>query len=86
MKTTGTIYDINSQRGMVAVLTETNGFSIFEMLWDDNFKKGDEVSWKGDNPLGDCKIKNHTEDEEAEVYFQNHGVTQSNLRRQLLYP
>lgn len=80
----GTVCAINKQRGMVAIKTETDGFSIFELFGDDNFNLGDEISWSEDTPLGDCKVKNHTEDEFAEVYFQNHGVTEGNLRTQLL--
>lgn len=81
----GTVYNINSTRGMVGVKVESGNFSVFEMLSDDNFHIGDELEWKEHNPLGDCKIKNGTENEFAEVYFQNHDVPLQNLKSRLLY-
>ena len=41
---TGTIYRINPQRGMVAILTETDGFSVFELLSEIPLEIGDEES------------------------------------------
>ena len=79
------VFDINWRRGMVAVLTENGDFSIFEMLGDDNFEKGDEVFWKNDTALGSEKIRNATKGETMEVFFQNHWVPKNQLRQQLLY-
>ena len=42
------------------------------MLSDDNFEIEDVLSWKEYKPLGHCEIKNITQDEEVEVFFQNH--------------
>jgi hypothetical protein len=81
----GKIIDINWKRGMVGVQTETEGLSIFEMLSDDNFQLGDEVSWEESQPLGDCIISNLTQSEKASVYFQNHWVKKDSLNRLLLY-
>ncbi len=80
----GQITNINLQKGMVAVLTDTEGYSIFEILSDDNFEIGDEVVWNENHPLGDCEIDNVTQDEKQEVYFQNHHVSSESLKK-LLY-
>jgi len=81
----GKIFEINQKRGMVAVLTESENFSIFEILTYDNFEIDDEVSWTENHPLGDCKIKNLTKNEMFIAYFQNHWITKDNLRKQMLY-
>ena len=67
----GIIKEIDLKKGMVTVSTE-NGYSIFEIISDDNFNIGDEVNWKEENPFGDCRIYNASENEYCEVYFQNH--------------
>ncbi|MFH0782361.1 MAG: hypothetical protein V2B20_10490 [Pseudomonadota bacterium] len=81
----GTIYKINHHRGMVAVLTENGDFSVFELLGDDPVEEGDEIYWKNDTGLGGEIIKNTTQNEEYEVYFQNHWVLKNQLKQQLLY-
>ena len=81
----GTISNINWNRGMIAVLTESEDYSVFELLSEENIDIGDEVSWHENHPLGDCKITNHTKNEIIEIYFQDHWVTNQNLRRRLLY-
>ncbi len=80
----GPVIKINRQRGMVAVDTD-EGYSIFEMLDDDTFEVGDEVSWSEHNPLGGADIINHTQGERYEVYFQNHWVSSEQLDQQLLF-
>lgn len=81
----GLIHEINWQKGMVAVLTETENFSVFEIQSDDNFEIGDEIFWEEHRPLGDCTIKNLSKNETSEVYFQNHWISSDNLKQQLLY-
>lgn len=78
-----TVRHINPIRGMVAALTEDGDFSIFELLGDD-VSVGDAVSWSGSTPLGGETITNHTQSRQFGVFFQNHHVTQSQLRQQLL--
>ncbi len=81
----GTITQINRIRGMVAVATESDGYSVFELLGGDSVELGDAVSWKDDTALGSEVLTNHTQGERYEVYFQNHHVNQQLLRQQLLY-
>jgi hypothetical protein len=81
----GIVYKINKQRGMVVVLTGHENYSIFEMLGNDDFDIGDEVSWSKDNPLGDCDVKNISKNIIIEVYFQNHHLNRNNLEGQLLF-
>lgn len=63
---------IDYQNGEVTVETEDNNISVFEMLSDDNFEIEDILSWKEYKPLAHCEIKNITQNEVVEVYFQNH--------------
>jgi len=78
-----TVRHINVLRGMVAALTEDGDFSIFELLGDE-VAVGDTVSWTGSTPLGGETITNHTQGRQFGVYFQNHHVSQNQLRQQLL--
>jgi hypothetical protein len=80
----GRIAAINTQRGMVAVATETEDYSVFEILSHGPFEIDDEVSWEG-RPLAHHPIQNHTKGETVDVYFQNHWVHKDQLRQQLLY-
>ena len=63
---------IDYQKGFVYVETEDNSISMFEMLSDDNFEIEDVLSWEEYQPLGHCEIKNITQNEEVEVFFQKH--------------
>ena len=81
----GTIFEINRQGGMVAVLTENGDYSVFELLGEDSADEGDEVSWENDTGLGSEMLRNITQNETFEVYFQNHWIPKSQLRQQLLY-
>ena len=63
---------IDYQKGFVYVETEYNSISMFEMLSDDNFEIEDVLSWEEYQPLGHCEIKNITQNEEVEVFFQKH--------------
>ena len=78
----GTVRYINARRGMVAVDTE-EGFSIVELLGDE-VEIGDVLSWSAHRPLARETIRNRTQGVNIEVYFQNHHVTRSQLRSQLL--
>ena len=80
----GEVVHINQQRGIVAIRTETDEFSIIELLGDE-VEVGDQLQRSGDHPLGSENIKNLTQGTRMDVYFQNHGVPQSQLRQQLLY-
>jgi hypothetical protein len=81
----GIIHNINKQRAMVAVLTEQEDYSIFEMLGYDDFDIGDEVSWIEDNPSGGCEVKNISKNTTIEVLFQNHYISEKNVKQQLLF-
>lgn len=81
---TGVVAQMNIGAGMVAVMTEGYGYSIFELLGGDPVEVGDHVSWGDDTALGDELLTNHTQRERYEVYFQNHHVPESQLRQQLL--
>jgi hypothetical protein len=79
----GVVTEINRTRGVVVIKTEEGYYSIFEMLFDTSFNIGDEVSWTEDYFLGDCDMRNITQDEILKVYFQNHNISKSNLSNQI---
>jgi hypothetical protein len=81
----GTIHKVNWNKGMVGVLTEQGDFSVFELLGGDSVEEGDEVFWENDTGLGSEMLKNITQNETFEVYFQNHEVSKSQLNQQLLF-
>ena len=68
---------------MVAVQTDVGGFSIFENINHEDFDLGDQVSWENDFTLGYGQIKNISKGFIADVYFQNHHVSKSNIQAQL---
>ena len=71
---------------MVAIKTANGDFSVFEMIGNDHFEKGDQVSWTDDTSCGHTTIRNITKGELIEVFFENHWVHISQLRQQLRYP
>lgn len=81
---TGSVVAINSNRGMVGVLTENGDYSVFELLGSDEVEVGDDISWTGDTPLGGNTVQNETRAEAFDVFFQNH-VSKSRLHDQLLF-
>ncbi len=80
----GTVRAINPIRGMVAVLTEDDAFTVIELLSEDGFEAGDEVVWSDDYGMGHTLYRNITKGYVTEVYVQNHGVHVLNLKAQLL--
>ena len=81
---TGTVTEINQRLGMVAVDTVEDGFTIIEML-SEGIEVGDELSWADSHPLGSGTVRNATKGKSMSVFYQNHCVTKSQLRQQLLY-
>ena len=79
----GTVFAINLQRGMVAIDTDY-GFTIIELMSDDNIEIGDEMAWTDDTALGSETYTNRSKGERMEVYVQNHHVPKQQLRQQLL--
>jgi hypothetical protein len=64
---------------MVAIQTENGDFSIFENINDEEFERGDEVSWENNTGMGPEKLTNHTRHFSGEVFFENHEVSLGNL-------
>jgi hypothetical protein len=84
MATRGTVYAINPRRGMVAIATPDNGFTIIELLGSYEVDVGDAISWDNDTGLGSETYRNETRNEAMDVFVQNHAVAASLLRQQLL--
>lgn len=69
---------------MVAIETNDDGYTIIELISDFEVEVGDSVAWVNGYGLGSEVYENLTKNTSGEVYVQNHSVSQSNLRQQLL--
>ncbi len=85
MRRNGTVAAMNPSRGMVAIGTEDDGYTIIELLSDFELEVGDEMTWENGHGLGSEIYKNVTKGTREEVYVQNHGVSEAHLRQQLLF-
>jgi hypothetical protein len=84
MTTRGTVHAINPLRGMVAISTPSNGFTIIELLGSNEVEIGDVVSWQNDTGRGSEIYRNETRGETLDVHVQNHAVSAAALRQRLL--
>ena len=75
---------MNPSRGMVAIATEDDGFTIIELLSAWEIEIGDSISWDNGHGLGSEVYANLTKDSRAKVYVQNHAVSRAAVRQQLL--
>lgn len=80
----GTIAKINPSRGMVAISTEDDGYTIIELLSDWEIEVGDLIAWDHGHALGSEVYQNLSRRSRAGVYVQNHSVHYSQLDQQLL--
>jgi hypothetical protein len=85
MQRNGVVAAINPKRGMVAIATEDDGYTIIELLSDFELEIGDSVFWSNGYAMGHETYENVSKGSSAEVYVQNHGVSKENLRKQLLF-
>ena len=84
MGRSGIVAAINPNRGMVAIATEDDGYTIIELLSEFELEVGDEVTWQNGHGLGSEIYHNVTKGNYEKVYVQNHSVSSGNLRQQLL--
>jgi len=85
MQRTGIVAAINPSRGMVAIATEDDGYTIIELLSSWDVEVGDEIAWQNGHGLGSETYENLTKGSREVVYVQNHAVGQATLRQQLLF-
>lgn len=84
MRRHGRVAAVNPARGMVAIATEDDGYTIIELLSHWDIEVGDSIIWANGYGLGSEVYENVTKRSREEVYVQNHSVSQSALRQQLL--
>ena len=84
MSRSGRIVAINPKQGMVAIETNDDGHTIFELVSEFEIEVGDEIRWSNDYGMGHENYSNVTKGITKEVYVQNHSVSKSNVRQQLL--
>lgn len=84
LERTGVVAAINSKPGMIAIETNDDGFTIIELLSDFEIAVGDKMLWPNGHGLGSEVYKNVTKGTFERVFVQNHAVSSSNLKQQLL--
>jgi hypothetical protein len=84
MQRSGVVAHINPRRGMVAIATDDDGYTIIELVSDFDLEVGDQMTWANGYGIGSEIYRNLTKGTQEEVYVQNHAVSQANLRQQLL--
>ena len=80
----GVVFKINARRGMVAVRTEDNDFTIVELLEECDLAIGHVLEWAESTGLGEQVYKNLTTGRRIRFYVQNHWVKLRQLDQQLL--
>ena len=80
----GVVAAMNPKRGMVAIQTEDDGYTIIELISHFDLDIGDEMAWEDGYALGSETYENRSKGICEEVFVQNHGVSASILRQQLL--
>jgi len=76
----GVIKLINERRGMIAVRTDHDEYSVLELLGGYSPEIGDVISGNLEN-LGGESVKNITQGEAWDVFIQDiHGLKQTALR------
>ena len=83
MSRSGVVAAINKDRGMVAIATEDDGYTIIEIVSAFELDIGDKVTWSNDHGLGTEVYRNLSKNVSEEVYVQNHSVAKANLKQQL---
>jgi hypothetical protein len=83
MSRRGTVEEVNTKRGMVAIATEDDGYTIIELLSDWNIEIGDSIVWASGYGLGGQVYENLTKQSRAKVYVQNHSVGHAIVQQQL---
>jgi hypothetical protein len=81
MNRSGTVVAINQSRGMVAISTEDDGFTIIELLSDSPIEIGDSLAWANGYGLGSEVYENLKKRTREEVYVQNHAGETSGPRQ-----
>lgn len=84
MSKQGTVKATNTQRGMVAIKADDGGCTIIELLGHFEIQLGDRMAWENDYGLGGETYTNLTSGESGDVFVQNHDVSESQRRQQLL--
>jgi len=79
---TGYVHTINHRRGLVAIDSDSGGFTIVELPGSDPISLGDRMQWDTD-ALGGAVYVNQTKAGKVAVNVQAHGVPEALLRRVL---
>jgi hypothetical protein len=79
----GMVRKCNLVRGMVAIETSDDRYTIVELLCGNEIDFGDQIEWRTGHDLGGAEYFNRTRGETLDVYVHNHGVNEPGLDLQL---
>lgn len=92
MNRKGTVAMVNQTRGMIAVATEDDHFTIVELLQEWVVEVGDSVMWangyglgneENGYGLGNEEYVNLSNGSRSRVFVQNHSVSEDQIAEQL---
>ena len=83
MKRSGVVAAANPGRGVFALETEDDGYTIIEMLNAFELEIGDLVMWENGHGLGFQRYANVTKGAREEVYVQFHSVNNVGLKQHM---
>lgn len=83
MRRSGTVADLNRDRGMVAIATD-DGYTIIEVDASCSIGIGDEMAWEQGLHIGPAIYENLTRRWRDGVFVRAHGVGADELAHHLL--
>jgi hypothetical protein len=71
--TSSRVHSIDRLRGIVAIATQSSGFTVVELLAEGDVEVGDELTWITATGLGICEFANSTKGTRFKVNVLAHG-------------
>ena len=84
MPRSGIVAEIDRTRGMVAIATEDDGYTIIEIASGWPIDVGDAMVWEAGLHIGPTIYENVTKASREGVFVKNHGVSLRDLPQQML--
>ncbi|HEY4083018.1 MAG TPA: hypothetical protein VGM81_20225 [Burkholderiaceae bacterium] len=80
-KRSGVVAAAQPDRGMFALETEDDGYTLIEVLHDFKLEIGDLMMWENGHGLGFQRYANVTKGAREEVYVQFHSLNNAGLKQ-----
>jgi hypothetical protein len=79
----GYVHTINRRRGLAAIATDGDGYTIIEVLGGDSISIGDQLEWDDEKSVGSAIYLNLTKAVQIRVNVHGHGIVESRVRQHL---